>query len=336
MFSKGYSSITKEDILKRISESSLLSYYFGVSEIPSIINSPLREDLNPSLSLFSNDGIKIKFHDFGSMENGSIFDLLGKYWNLSFKDVLIRIDKDLNNKSLSSKLPQIPICSTKEKNSKTCSKNTILQCKIRKWKSFDLEYWNSYGVSKEWLIFGDIYPISHVILHKNGKDLLIPADKYAYVYVEIKEEVTLKIYQPFSSKYKWINKNDYSVWNLWNKLPKVGEYLIITSSRKDSLCLWENTGIPSTAMQAESVFPKPQIIQELKNRFKYIFILYDNDFKGRVNWGRSYGKSLADKFNLLQIEIPTEFQSKDPSDLVHNHGRECLKSLISKLIKEKL
>ena len=32
-----------------------------------------------------------------------------------------------------------------------------LQVKTREWTSYDLEYWKSYGISKEWLQFGNIY-----------------------------------------------------------------------------------------------------------------------------------------------------------------------------------
>jgi hypothetical protein len=31
--------------------------------------------------------------------------------------------------------------------------------------------------------------------------------------------------------------------------------------------------------------------------------LYDNDYDKEVNWGREFGEKIADKFNLMQIEI---------------------------------
>jgi hypothetical protein len=180
----------------------------------------------------------------------------------------------------------------------------------------------------EWLKFGRIFPISHIFINNNR----FPAEKYAYVYVEKKDgNITLKIYQPFSERMKWLSKHDNSVWDLWDRLPPKGNKLIITSSRKDALCIWANTGIPSTCLQGEGYIPKEHIIQQLKDRFEVIYVLYDNDFHSDINNGRIFGKNLADKFNLIQIEIPTEWKCKDISDLCFNWGKDIVKQVITEL-----
>ena len=249
--------------------------------------------------------------------------------------MLQQIDKDL---------PKIPSCknnisitkTTLNNSSKTYNKDTNLECKVRPWKSYDFEYWEQYGISEKWLKFGDIYPISHLILTKNGNRFSIPAEKYAYAYVERKDgNISLKIYQPYSTNFKWSNKHDGSVWDLWTKLPEKGEHLIITSSRKDALCIWENTGIPAMSLQAESYLPKQHVVQQLKDRFKYIYVLYDNDFQSDENHGKILGKMMANEFNLIQIEIPIKYRSKDTSDLCKNYGRQFVKDVIFELIKNK-
>ena len=144
-----------------------------------------------------------------------------------------------------------------------------LNVKIRKLKKYDIEFWESFGINEKWLNFGLIYPISHIFLHNDQVDYLFSADKYAYVYIEYKDNIpTFKIYQPYSNKTKWLNNHDKSVWDLWNKLPVEGDNLIITSSRKDALCIWANCNIPSTSLQAESYLPKQQVVKQLKERFK--------------------------------------------------------------------
>ena len=130
---------------------------------------------------------------------------------------------------------------------------------------------------------------------------------------------------------KWLSKHDSSVWDLWDRLPQQGDKLIITSSRKDALCIWENTGIPTVSLQGEGYIPKEHVIQQLKDRFKTIYVLYDNDFNSDINNGRIFGRTLADKFGLTQIEIPEEFQSKDTSDLCLNWGRQTVKQVINQL-----
>lgn len=207
------------------------------------------------------------------------------------------------------------------------------EVKVREWRDYDLDYWGKFGISLPWLKFAEVYPVSQVFITKGDKNFIIPADKYAYVYVEKKSgEVSLKVYQPLSTTHKWINKHDSSVWSLWNQLPKQGEYLIITSSLKDSLCIWENTGIPACSLQAESYLPKEHVVRKLKSRFKKIFVLYDNDFTKEVNYGRLYGAHIAKELGLIQIELPEALGAKDSSDLYSLRGKEVLVKTIKELV----
>jgi hypothetical protein len=328
--------VSLSDILAKTTEEDILYYYFKTT-VPGLISSPLREDRKPSFGFYYSNSGSIKWVDFSTRERGSLYDLLEKLWNKNFQEVLDKIYDDLPKFALSSD-NQSNI--TKHGHNRiTYSNETLLECKVREWRKYDLDYWESYGVSLPWLKFGDIYPISHIIITKD-KDksklrYVVPAEKYAYAYVERKDDIiSLKIYQPLSKTHKWSNKHDSSVWDLWTQLPEKGENLIITSSRKDALCVWENTGIPSCSLQAESYLPKEHVVNQLKERFKNIFILYDNDFKSNVNHGRILGGSMAKKFNLIQIEIPDEYKSKDTSDLCKNYNRQTVKKVILDLLNK--
>lgn len=327
-FSSKQTLITLADVLAKTSEEGVLAKYLSITKLPCAINSPLRQDSKPSFGIYYDGNNKIKWKDFATGECGNLWSLLSKMWGIPFDKVLLRVYNDSieNNKITCNKLH------------KSAKKHTqsVIQCKIREWKQHDLDYWETYGISKKWLMFGEVYPISHIFFTKNGVTYTFPADKYAYVYIERKDnKATLKIYQPLvkDKSKKWYNSNNSSVWDLWTKLPKTGDKLIITSSRKDALSIWENTGIPSVSMQAESVLPKPQVIQELKDRFSKVYILYDNDFTNPDNPGRNLGKRLSEMYNLIQIEIPDKYKSKDSSDLVKNHGRNTLKEVILNLVK---
>lgn len=327
MIAKGLPSITIEDIHKKCSDFDIASKYLGIHCVPELIISPIRDDRKPSLSIYESQNYPgtLRYNDFGNGDSGTLYKLLGKIWGLSYTDVLQKILNELpKNIDINKKKNKIKIYK------KTGGK---IEVKIREWREYDLTYWDSYGISLPWLKFGDVYPISHIIITKGDITHAIPAEKYAYVYVERKDgKVSLKIYQPYSTEFKWMSKHDSSVWDLWTKIPEKGDNLIITSSRKDALCVWSNTGIPSLSLQGEGYIPKEHVIQQLKDRFKRIFVLYDNDFQSEENHGRMYGKNIADMFGLIQIEIPEEYKSKDPSDLVKNHGRKVLKEIISKLI----
>lgn len=327
MVSKGTDTISIDDVRRITTDYEVVNKYLGISVVPSNINSILREDKNPSLCIFPyKDGLFYK--DFGTNQSGNIYQLLSLYWNIPLNQVYRKIVTDFNSNN------KLSCC---KKSSKTIIKrksNINIKVKIRNWKPWDIEYWSSYGISLKWLEYCDIYPISHIFLiHQNGEQLIISADKYAYVYVERKDnKVSLKIYQPYSTNFKWMSKHDASVWDLWTKIPEKGDKLIITSSRKDALCLWANTGIPSLSLQGEGYVPKEKVINQLKERYSKIYVFYDNDFENKVNNGRNYGRILAEKFNLQQIEIPTEYKSKDPSDLYKNWGKEVFLNVINQLI----
>lgn len=331
MISNGSRTISIDDISQYFSEEEILEFYTGIRDIPSVIPSPLRPDKNPSFSINLNEYGLVRFYDFGTAESGGLYDLLSSMYKLSFGELLEMIyDEMIDGKDIPKRDLSRITTVRKER-----SKIDDLQVKTRPWRDYDISFWNSFGINNEWLNFGDIYPVSHMFIEKDGEKMIIPCDKYAYVYVEFKDDKpTFKIYQPFSERFKWINKHDKSVWDLWSKLPSTGESLIITSSRKDSLCLWANLNIPSICLQAESTGPKEHVVQQLIERFKNIYVLYDNDFKSEKNWGRINGEKLSLQFGFKQIEIPQIYQSKDPSDLYKNHGINIFKSVLNKLLND--
>lgn len=323
-FGKCKQSICLDDILNKVSETDILNYYLGISVLPALINSPFRQDKNPSVSIFINNNNNIIFKDFGTHKSYNLWSFFEEYWKCSYEEVITKIHNDLNKLSKSNVKINIT------RNKQYIHKSSTVNVTIREWRDYDLKYWESYGISLKWLKFGRIYPISHIFINNNR----FSAEKYAYVYIEKKDGViTMKIYQPFSDRMKWLSKHDSSVWDLWDRLPQRGDKLIITSSRKDALCIWENTGIPSVSLQGEGYIPKYHVVQEIKDRFKEVFVLYDNDFKSEINTGMVFGSNLASKFNLKQIEIPTEWECKDISDLCFNWGREIVKTVINELTK---
>lgn len=325
MFSTGSPTTPSyKEIISKVSESDILNQYLNITKIPCIINSPLRKDNKPSFGLYSRDGEKIYWTDFATNEHGNTFDLLERLWNCSFDEVLERIYKEcITNKN-------VPVQTvTNSKIVSRCS-NIDLQCKIREWRPYDIEYWASYGVPLSFLKYAEVYPISNKIIIKDGKKFVLGADKYAYVFVERKEgKVTLKIYQPFNKNgYKWANKHDRSVISLWTKIPESGDKLVICSSLKDALCLWSNTGIPAIAVQGEGYGISNTALNVLKERYKKIYILFDNDEAGLKD-----GISLSNKTGFINVVLPPFNGGKDVSDFYKTHGKKEFVDLIFSLIQ---
>ena len=69
-------------------------------------------------------------------------------------------------------------------------------------------------------------------------------------------------------------------------------------------------------------------INSLKERYKDIYILFDND-----NAGLADGKSLAQKTGFNNIQIPQFIGGKDVSDYYKVMGKETFIELFNNLLK---
>lgn len=320
-------TVGKQGLLEIVDECSLAGLYLGIKKLPCVITSPLRVDNHPSFSLYTRDGKTVYYRDFATGEKGSFLELLQKLWSLDYDKVIDRIYKDIDNPS-SIKVDLLnhnkPILKSLDETT------TILECKTREWRDYDIEYWKSYGITLEWLKYADVYPISHKIIIKDGKRMVFPADKYAYTYVEFKEgKVTQKFYQPFNKEgFKWQNNHDRSVISLWTKVPKEGDIICICSSLKDSLCLWSNIGIPCISIQGEGYPISQTAINELKRRFKKQIIILDNDIPGVKD-----SVKLAELTGFQNIIIPPFIGGKDISDYFHIFGKEKFIQTFKNLIQ---
>lgn len=330
-FGVGKKSVSLEDVLSKVTEADILFYYLGITEVPCIIRSPLREDKKPSFGLYSIDGKRIFYTDLSTRDRGGLFDLLGQMWGCNYTEVLNKINEDIPKFIRGSHIKSIALCNVVTTHD--YGKNIDLQCKVREWRDYDIEYWESYGISLKWLKYAEVYPISHKIVIKDNHRYVFGADKYAYAYVEHKEgKVTLKIYQPFNKNgYKWSNKHDMSVISLWTKVPEYGDKICICSSLKDALCLWANTGIPSLAIQGEGYKMSDTAISELKRRYKQVFILFDNDEAGLLD-----GEKLSASTGFTNIVLPKFEGGKDVSDRYHSlQDKSKFKEIINGLFINK-
>ena len=210
--------------------------------------------------------------------------------------------------------------------------NSEFLCKIRDWKDYDIEYWESYGVTLQWLKWAEVYPISHIIVDKDNHRYTFKAEKLAYTFVERKEgKITHKIYQPRvnDKRKKWYNKHDRSVVSLWTKIPQYGDKVVICSSLKDALCLSCNTGIPALAIQGEGYGMSDTAIKELKRRYKQQYIILDNDECGIAD-----SIKLSNRTGFKNIILPPFEGGKDISDAFKVLGKEKFIQLIKNLFKD--
>lgn len=302
-----------KEVMGRISHADLLSHYLGIDSLPVLINSPLRNDRHPSFFIYSPDGTRVLYRDYATGEKGDIYNLLQRRSGKSFSELIRDIAA---NKMLYS-----TTFDNHESKGKKFTKTTVdLKVKIREWQDYDIEYWESYGISLKWLKYAEVYPISHKIVYKNGNRYVFHAARLAYAFVERKEgTVSIKVYQPEVSdkKRKWQTSNDGSVVGLWTKIPEKGEKLVICSSLKDALCLWANVGIPAVYVQSETTGISDTAKEVLKNRFRHIFICFDNDAPGLQD-----GFNLSLQTGFTNVVLPSFAEGKDISDMYRAKGKE--------------
>ena len=322
-------SVSREDI--SLSDVEILRRYMDVSTLPCSISSPLLDDdRNPSFS-FMEKGDTVVWKDFGTGQKGTLIQLLAKLWKVNYSEALLKIKLDEG-----SRIPKFDLL-RRYKGRTRVTKNSTINVKTREWRDYDREYWSSYGITEAFATWCNVYPVSHALFtyedkEKRKRTATVPMDKLAYAYFEWKDgKSSIKLYQPFSKTMKWLSKHDQSVWDLWKQAfwyaeNKSDEQVILTSSRKDAMCLWQNLGVPAMSLQGEGYLPKPQVMKQVFQRFKNVYIWYDNDFSHESdNPGQDNAKKLIELYpQLKNICIPTEFECKDPSDLYKAYGKDAL------------
>lgn len=339
--------ITRDDILEHTTQEAIFDRYLdypGALPIGKTINSPFRKDNIPSFGMFYNSSRQLIYNDF-ALGGGDCFQFV-KYLHglrnnyevysriaIDFMlDAYFTVKEEMLDHEIVRK-PYEPYYQSVEK-----AKGYInLEIKQREWMRHDKKFWLKYGINRAILEKYGVVPISHIFYKSEQKEKIIKADKHAYAFPENKDDkLTFKIYQPFS-KYKWMNNHNYSVWQGWSQLPEKGNHLIITKSLKDIMSIVNVAGVPATALQNEGVVPKESVFTELTKRFNYVFLLYDNDFDKKTNYGQIAANKFSETHNVANIIIPTGYKSKDFSDLVEKVGAKKARNILHDLlIKAKL
>ena len=93
------------------------------------------------------------------------------------------------------------------------------------------------------------------------------------------------------------------------------------------MCFYE-FGINAVAPSSESTFCSEKQIEEFKNRFKHIIVMYDQDKAGKHNMYK-----IRLKYPELDFfVIPSYLKAKDFSDLRKLYGEEKTKKLLNQCL----
>lgn len=289
-------------------------------------------DTNGSLR-FTQRGGKTVISDFGYKVGMSIFDYLSEYLCCTKEDVYKRINDDfklgLRSSIIGSKVDLLPKVTPTIHNKIIEEVSWEVHHRSRKIGSWecDKEFWfDRYGITGNTMQLFGITPISswQLISEQNSIQFKPSNENPTYVYVPHKsldlDKYKAKVYSPYiQGKEKWFNTLPKDTCLALPTLPENGDTLIIQKALKDAACgyeLFKDLDVWFVDLFAESVFLTPELLANLRSRFKRIIYHGDNDAPGIRQ-----AKLFKDTFGVDYVVNPVD-APKDLSDMRWKWGLE--------------
>ena len=207
-----------------------------------------------------------------------------------------------------------------------------IQVEIQDFTDLELKWWNKYGITLEILKKYNVYSCKHVFL--NGQ-LVAKSQQHCPIFgyyggkiQENKEKIELwRCYFPKRKEYRFLGNWPTKKVQGLDNIPKSGNLLVITKSQKDVMCLY-SLGLSAIAPNSETQFISDVVLEDLKKRFKYIVVIFDNDQTGISFMNKQ--KRLHPE--LIYTWIPRDSGAKDISDFYKLYGRKKTLDLIKQFI----
>lgn len=317
--------LTKDLILSTLSEEQIFSFYIG-SEVKNkkLFRSKLRNDRNPTCSMYRNKSGTLIFKDFASGQHLNCFTYVMELFKCNYHTALKIIANDFN---------LVPDSSVIKNRGKIISKDfrieekefSKIQVEVQDFTELELKWWSKYGIDLETLKKYNVYSCKHVFL--NGQ-LIAKSQQhcpiFGYYGKKYQGNELWKIYFPKRKEYRFMGNYPSRKMQGYEQLPKTGKICCITKSQKDAMCLY-SLGIPACAPNSETVIPNEAIISDLKKRFKYVICLWDNDYTG-ISFLNKFKRKYPE---LIYTWIPRKLKEKDISDYYKEYGKNKTIKLIN-------
>lgn len=319
--------ISKELILSRFSEEQLMEYYLHLPVRRGLFRSPLRRDKQPTCSFYRNNSGTLIFKDFATGQHLNVFGVVQEIFKCDYHEALriiandMGIVRDRELRRNPGKINESPTKITDKEMSK-------IQVEVQDFTDLELKWWGKYGITLNILKKFNVYSCKHVFLNGN---LLAKSQQHCPIfgyYGKKYQGLELwRCYFPKRTSFRFITNWPSKKIQGYDQLPKEGKLLVITKSMKDCMTLY-SCGISAIAPNSENLFVSDNMLNELKSRFKYIVVFYDNDRPGLHNMARIR----REHPELVYISIPKQYGSKDISDFYKDHGRKETLNLIKKFV----
>lgn len=335
-FIKGDRSLTKENVAKRVSSYAIFRRYCTRFESLGVkFNSEFRKDPVPSCHIVMWKG-DLLYKDFGDKGGIRAFDYVAKKFDTDLYGALRIINRDFNLGLGTSRedYGDSPIVENPVIDLEAYEKKhpTVIEIKPRRWTKADAAYWSRYGIPSRLLKYHNIKSISHYRVTKNDYSYSVANNDYKLAYsIDYYWNEGIfrrKLYFPqLKGRGRFISNVDETIVQGWTLLPKQGNILFITKSYKDIL-IFNLLGYWAIAPNNEMSYIPEKVMDKLKERFKNIYVWFDND-----EGGMEGAQQFASKFDLKATHNPLG-EPKDPSDYVEKYGLKSFDLLVTKFLDE--
>lgn len=307
-------NLTKDFILSKISDETIMSTYLGYPIKKGLVRSIFRSDKYPTCSVYRSKSGLLKWHDFATNQTLNCFEVVMEKYNCKFNKALRIIAEDFNLVERNSDRSSVKIINTNQfLEEKT---DTTIQITPKSFTEQELKWWKSFNISEKTLKKYRVFSCDSVFL--NGDyfgSSSVKSSMYGY-YCGKKQGVELwRIYMPQKKSFRFLSNTSKNFIQGSKYLPDTGDLLVITKSMKDVMCLYE-FNIPAIAPCSEVLFLSNIQLNSLKKRFKKIIVFYDNDLPGIKGMNRIK----KEHPELLFFWIPRKYNAKDCSDFVKKYG----------------
>ena len=324
--------ISREFLLSKNSEETYMAYYLGIPVKKGLFRSPLRNDQHTTCSFFRGRTGNLYFKDFATGQCLTFEGVVMEKYHCTYHNALNIIAKHFGYIQTSiQKEVKKPLIQPKFEG----EKETFIQVEIKDFSESELKWWNSFGITEQTLKKYKVYSIKTVFLNGNiYAQSTQHSPIYGYYFGKKGSIEQWRIYIPKRKEFRFIGNVSTKTIQGYKQLPEYGKLVVITKSMKDTMLL-SSLGIPAIAPNSETQFVSEKVLEELKERFKNIVLLYDSDLTG-VRFMNKIRKQYHD---LIVCMIPRKYEAKDISDFYQKYGRnktvEVIKEYINYIKREK-
>lgn len=323
--------ITKDEILNKVTEEDLIKFFvpdFSTNTKKNYKSCFTDTDEKPSLSFYQENGSwKFKSHNTGNQ--GDVWQLWADMLSLDCKSDFTKILHEIND-NLNLGL-----------NGSAAKNKSEFKIEYKQFSDNFLAYWKQYGINQETLLKYNVKQVQ-LLKFKGSKGKVFKFDYNslnwlvsAYL-VNGKHKIYIPEIEPafnddlsFRGQKKAFGYKDQRSSDIFGlrQLPAPPmEHIIFSAGEKDCLAMNAH-GFNAISLQSENQLPQESLINQLKQKCKFLLCCYDNDEAGK----RASDK-LYKNFGINSIELPEG--TKDVADFFKNHDKKDFDQLLRKAIEK--